>query len=80
MVESSVDRTETEESEDEDDDLILNKLKKKKNIKKNAISAEAYGKYNQRGDFKARIIKKTEEENQMILSILINSFMFSSLN
>ena len=41
-----------------DDDQIKDLLKKKKNKKKNGISAEAYGKYNQLKDFKAREIEK----------------------
>ena len=45
-----------------DDEQIKELLKKKKDKKKNGISAEAYGKYNQLKDFKARVIEKDEKQ------------------
>ena len=63
-----------------DDDQIQELLKKKKDKKKNGISAEAYGKYNKMKDFKARVIEKTEEQIKQIEETLKDSFMFKALN
>ncbi len=44
-----------------------------------SVSAEAYGQFNMKGDFKARVIEKTEEQRQRILSRVMQSFLFNSL-
>ena len=66
---------------DEDDEALEAKLKNKKTTqKKNAISAEAYGEYNKLGDFKPRVIEKTEEQIVKIKNTLSKSFMFNTLD
>ena len=47
---------------------------------KKGICAEVYGEYNKAGDFKAWVIPKTEEQKELIKSILKKSFMFAALN
>jgi len=51
-------------SDDDDDDVIddLPIVKRKTGITRKAISAEAYGAYNKKEDFVARVIPKTEDQ------------------
>lgn len=44
-----------------------------------AVSAEAYGEFNKKGDFKPVVHKKLEDQVTAIRSRLIHSFMFNSL-
>jgi len=44
-----------------------------------AVSAEAYGEFNKKGDFKPVVHKKHEDQITAIKSRLIHSFMFNSL-
>ena len=52
------------ESEEEDDEEVEEIQPKKKNIKKQrmAVSAEVYGNYNKKGDFKPKVIEKTDAQ------------------
>ena len=43
------------------------------------MSAEVYGKFNVKDDFKLKIINKTDEQKQRILTTIMNSFLFNSL-
>ena len=74
-------------SEDADDVLKeeeLNKMqnKKAKNsvVKRAGVSAEVYGKFNKKEDFKPRVIQKTEEQKQKIKVRILSSFLFSNLD
>ena len=69
-----------EEEEKEEEQLKKLKAKQRKTKKKQAISAEAYGEYNKLGDFNPRVIKKTEEQKELIKSILLKNFMFNTLD
>ena len=44
-----------------------------------AVSAEAYGKYNKKEDFKPIVHQKTEEQKAKIKSKIVQSFLFDSL-
>jgi cAMP-dependent protein kinase regulator len=44
-----------------------------------AVSAEVYGAFNRKEDFKARVIKKTEEQTQKIKARILQSFLFNGL-
>ena len=57
---------------EEEEELNLEEIKKKqrKTKKKNGISAEAYGEYNKMKAFEPRVIEKTDEQKEMIKSIL----------
>jgi cAMP-dependent protein kinase regulator len=50
-------------SEEEDDEVDELEIKKVSNSKKNrsSVSAEAYGKFNKKENFVARVIEKTQE-------------------
>ena len=77
------------ESEDNDDDIdtnldnVLEKMpeakKKMSLIPRSAVSAEAYGKFNRKEDFKARYIEKTPEQISRIKTRIIHSFLFGNL-
>ena len=55
------DGVETSESSEEDEEVIELPQKKIQNRKKRkSVSAEVYGKYNPKGEFKPQIIQKTE--------------------
>ena len=45
-----------------------------------SVSAEVYGKHNQKGDFKARVIPKNDGQVQRIKSRILNSFLFCNLD
>jgi hypothetical protein len=44
------------------------------------VSAEAFGKYNQKADFKLIVIPKSEESKKAIYEKLNKSFMFEMLS
>ncbi len=44
------------------------------------MSAEAFGDWNKKGDFVARVIEKSEETQTAIAKRLSQSFMFNSLS
>lgn len=75
---------ESDESEDEDHEMIekLNKKKEKnKGVKqgRSGVSAEVYGKYNQKQDFVPKVIAKSEDAKKRIFAKLNTNFMFKSL-
>jgi cAMP-dependent protein kinase regulator len=79
------DRGSEDESEasDEDDyvDILPEDLAKKKAKGPRAsVSAEAFGAFNKKEDFKAKVIQKSEESQAAILDKLNKSFMFSGLD
>ena len=45
-----------------------------------SVSAEAYGNFNKKGDFKARVIHKNSEAKARILKRMEQAFMFSGLD
>ena len=68
------------DDDEEDDEALEKKLAgKTANKKKNAISAEAYGEYNRLGDFKPRVVDKSDEQAVKIRATLGKSFMFNTL-
>lgn len=44
-----------------------------------AVSAEVYGEYNKKGDFKPKVIKKNNDQINRIKSRIIQSFLFQGL-
>jgi cAMP-dependent protein kinase regulator len=76
------------DDEDSDDidpslDNLIEKMpeqkKKQSLLPRSAVSAEAYGDYNKKENFKARYIEKTQEQIQRIKSMIIHSFIFGNL-
>ena len=70
----------SEEEEDETFDPKL-EIKKVKNNRagRRGISAESYGKFNKKEDFKPRFIQKTENQIVRIKGRILQSFLFNSL-
>ena len=72
------------ESEDDEDpklnDLAKNAEKAKKKGQRGGVSAEAYGKFNKKEDFVARVIPKTVKQIERIKTSVIHSFLFSNLD
>ena len=56
-----------------------NSVTKKPN-QRSSVSAEAYGNFNKKGNFKARIIPKSEEQKRRIQERLSKAFMFQALD
>jgi cAMP-dependent protein kinase regulator len=77
--ESEMDEDEEMDDYDvEQENLLLVRKGNTKNMR-SSVSAEVYGDYNKKGDFKAPVIPKSEEVKQQIIKILNNSFLFNHL-
>jgi cAMP-dependent protein kinase regulator len=61
-------------------DVLPQQLEKKAGKgPRSSVSAEAYGTWNKKADFNARVVEKSEEVKNKILIRLQQSFLFSSL-
>jgi cAMP-dependent protein kinase regulator len=60
------------------EDIPQSKLQSKKGH--STVSAEAYGKWNKKEDFKPKVITKSSDQKQRIIKILEKAFMFSALD
>lgn len=67
------------EEEDYIDELPLPVANKAKGPR-SSVSAEAYGKWNKKGDFKPMVIPKSQEVKDQMRIRLNQAFMFSALN
>lgn len=80
-INNNTDQTDEDEEEDEyDDNYAAEQIKKKHERGHKTISAEAYGQYNKKGEFKAKVIPKSAAQKQRILQRLEKAFMFSALD
>lgn len=73
------------ESEESGDELPMEELPKKlanpnKMKQRASVSAEVYGMFNKKGDFKPRTIPKSEKQKSNIMMRLNQAFMFSGLD
>lgn len=72
------------DEEDEEEEKVQDLEVKKKQIKgkgpRIGVSAEAYGQFNKKENFKPRNIKKNENQIQRIKSRILQSFIFSNLD
>lgn len=74
--------SEDETDEDEEDDYMEDlpvPLANKKKGPRASVSAESFGTWNKKSDFKARVVPKSEESKNKIREKLSQSFMFSAL-
>jgi cAMP-dependent protein kinase regulator len=77
--------TESEESEEEEEKDQVDKIieMKKQAVQgrgqRSSVSAEVYGKFNKKEDFKPNVIHKTDEQKKRISSRMMMSFLFNSL-
>lgn len=73
-----------EEKTSSDEDEVLDELEEAKNPKKqvgrSGVSAEAYGNWNKKEEFKPKIIPKSQEQYDRIVSKMSKSFMFAALD
>jgi cAMP-dependent protein kinase regulator len=46
---------------------------------RSSVSAEVYGMFNQKAEFKARVIPKTPDKKSRIVNKVMQSFLFNSL-
>jgi len=81
----AVEVSDSGEDEDEDDSvdlLTLEQLRQKSANKgtRASVSAEVYGRFNQKSAFQAKIIPKSEEQKGRIRQRLSQAFMFSALD
>jgi len=69
--------------DDSDDEIVDHVLPQGKPLQgtkqRTSVSAEAYGAFNKKGDFKPRVIPKSEEQKHRILERLSKAFMFAAL-
>jgi len=75
--------SEDETDEDDEDDYVdvLPSLEARKNKGPRAsVSAEAFGAFNKKEDFQARLVEKSDEVKEAILDKIEKSFMFSGLD
>lgn len=73
---------ETSESSDDEEDEEVFELPQKRMTtrqKRKSVSAEVYGIYNPKGDFKPKIVPKEDEEKRKIKDLIKNIFMFKHL-
>ena len=71
----------TEDDEDEDDDdVLLDEVPvvMKPKAARTSVSAEAYGAWNKKGDFKPPVYPKSDEQSGRLADLLNKSFLFSS--
>lgn len=73
----------SESDEDDEVEIIPNNIGLKApvaKIQRSSVSAEAYGNFNKKGNFQARVIPKTEEQKKRIKDKLQKAFMFQALD
>ena len=69
-----------ESDEEEVKELVPVKKPEPKKQGRSSVSAEAYGQFNKKGLFKARVIKKVPDQIKRIRERLEKSFMFQCLD
>ena len=76
--------SEHETDEDDEDDYIESLpaalVSKGRQGPRSSVSAEAFGAWNKKSDFKPRVVEKSEDTKAKIRERLKHSFMFQSLN
>ncbi len=79
IIDSDVD---PDEEDDQIDDQIFEQQIKKKSVTnmRTSVSAEVYGKFNNKANFQPKIIPKSDEQIQRIKLKILQSFLFESLD
>ena len=82
--ESSLSSKENEDEVKEDQNNIDKQIQERRNKimkrgQRSSVSAEVFGLYNKKGDFKPRVIPKTESQKETIKKKCLQSFIFNSL-
>ncbi|CAG9313861.1 unnamed protein product [Blepharisma stoltei] len=74
---SEEEQSDESEGEFEEEDL---QAKREKKSHRAAVSAEAYGDWNKKEDFRPRVIPKSQDQKERIAERLSKAFMFSALD
>lgn len=74
------DASDSEEFDSEGEDYVIHVPVNKNKGHRTSVSAEVYGKFNKKEDFKPRVIPKTQDIVETISNRLSNAFMFSALD
>lgn len=74
-----------EDEEDEEGDTVPDTVFEKSASKnktpfRSSVSAEVYGQFNKKGNFKPRVIPKSESQIQRIKTRILTSFLFCNLD
>lgn len=69
----------SDEAEDEYSEEVVSQ-KKEKTVGRTSVSAEVYGKFNKKENFKAKVVPKTADQKHHIALRLNQAFMFSALD
>jgi len=82
--ESDSDSSDLDDDSDSSDDAEIIKARQRMNTKgwkpRASVSAEVYGEWNRKEDFKPKVIKKDEETMENIKHKIKQSFMFNNLS
>ena len=70
-----------ENSDEEEEEEVADIQPKKKNVKaqRAGVSAEVYGDWNKKGNFKPKIVHKSAEVKEKLKNRLLQAFMFNAL-
>ena len=70
-----------ENSDEEEEEEVADIQPKKKNVKaqRAGVSAEVYGDWNKKGNFKPKIVHKSAEVKEKLKTRLLQAFMFNAL-
>lgn len=77
----ALERSFSDEDDEIDDNIDKKFLSAKQRLsrQREAVSAEVYGKFNPKENFKPRVIPKTQDQSQRIKARVLQSFLFSNL-
>jgi cAMP-dependent protein kinase regulator len=67
------------ENQDKIDEMIEKKAKQNQNNMRSSVSAEVYGQFYSKGDFKPKVVPKSDDQKTRIQEIVQKSFIFNSL-
>lgn len=84
-AEEKAESDEEEENDIEENEKFDDEMEKKKSFLKNqdareAVSAEVYGNFNKKADFKPKVVPKTPEQIKRIQEKVLQSFLFNQLD
>jgi cAMP-dependent protein kinase regulator len=71
---------ETEDLDEFDEELVLTRNKVQKQGQRASVSAEVYGIFNKKEDFKPIFVEKTSDQMKRISDCVASSFLFNSLD
>lgn len=78
-IDSASEHSDDNEDKDTVDELISINQQRNKNRQRSSVSAEVYGDFNKKGDFKAKIIPKKDDQKKRLQAVVGKSFIFNNL-